>query len=73
MEGEIKKAKKKIYLGWISLIAAFAFFPIGAIIGIILAVLALTQKDHDHTIPKVALLFAGAILLIFILMTFGLL
>jgi len=70
--GNIKKRKEKKseYLGWISLIVSFMFFPVGAVIGIILASLSLTQKNHNHTIPKVSLFFAGSLLLFFFLSLF---
>ena len=67
------KEKKKNYLGWISLIVSFTFFPIGAVIGFILASLALAQKNHNHTIPKVSLVFAGVLLLFFLFSIFSIL
>ena len=67
------KEKKKEYLGWISLIVSFAFFPVGAAIGFILAFLALTQKNYDHTIPKISLIFASVFLLFFLFSLFSIL
>ena len=67
------KEKKKDYLGWISLVVSFTFFPVGAFIGFILASLALTQKNHNHTIPKVSLVFAGILLLFFLFSVFSIL
>ncbi|MDO8499752.1 MAG: hypothetical protein Q7S66_03775 [bacterium] len=62
--------KKKSYLGWISLVLVFVV-PKGTVLGIILAIYILTKKEHDHTIPKISLIFALSILLIFFLFLYN--
>ena len=59
-----QQIKKKTYLGWLSIIAAFVLVPKGTIAGVILATIALFNKDHNHTLPIIGLIFSGAILLI---------
>ncbi len=52
--------RKKQYLGWLSIISALPYPGLG----IILAIVALCLKNHDHTLPKIALVFASAWFLI---------
>lgn len=61
---KVPQIKKKTYLGWLSVIAAFVLVPKGTIVSIILAIIALTKKDHNHSLPIIGLIFSGAILLI---------
>ena len=59
-----QQIKKKTYLGWLSIIAAFILVPKGTIVSIILAAIALLNRDHNHTLPIIGLIFSGTILLI---------
>lgn len=58
--------KNKTYLGWLSLISAFIFVPYGAFVGIALAIVAFSRKDHDNTSAIAGFALSLAIILFLI-------
>lgn len=56
------KNKSKDILGWLCVILAFVYAPIGTIIAFILSIYLLTRKDNNKTLAWVGLAFSSGIL-----------
>ncbi|OGL89228.1 hypothetical protein A3I45_01350 [Candidatus Uhrbacteria bacterium RIFCSPLOWO2_02_FULL_53_10] len=54
---------KRSDLGWISVVVAFVFPPVGAVVAIVLAGIALSKKNHDNTIATVGLIYGVAMMI----------
>jgi hypothetical protein len=60
--------RRKTLLGWTGVVLSFVLIPIGAIASLCIGVYIVTNKDHNKTLGITTIIFASAIILLYLLL-----